>query len=168
MKTTKIMISIIFFLVLFISAVNVNATPTVEDITTQPAQPTPLSTIKVIATITGENIISVNLTVAECDESLCYVSHSNIVMSLNEDSKYEAELTLKDDRNRADHIQYQFIINDNGTEYTFSDDSWKTYFLITNNNDNQNTDNNDNTPGFELIILLVAVFISLIFLKRKR
>ena len=90
----------------------VTADPTVDEITTEPAEPTPLSTVKVIATITGENIISVKLTVAECDDESCFLSHPPIEMNMNEDGKYETELTLEDDKNRANHIQYQFMIND--------------------------------------------------------
>ncbi len=160
----KISITIILFLGLCLSAFTVNADPTIEDITTIPANPEPLSTFTLIATITGEDITSVKVTFSECDDSACFVSQSNIPMSLNEDYKYEAELTLTGTQDSINHIQYIFTINDNGIEYQIED--LKTY--LKTDNDNTNNGGNNGTPGFELIIILAAIFISLIILKRKR
>ncbi|OGS41124.1 MAG: hypothetical protein A3K77_00320 [Euryarchaeota archaeon RBG_13_31_8] len=165
MKNIKTIISAIIFLCLFLSIFNVNANPTIENITTNPVKPKPLSTFTVIASITGENIISLNVTISECTEqppAQCFKSHPNIPMTLNDNGKYEAEVTLTGTQDSIDHVQYLFIINDNGNEYQIGD--MKTYLDIeTNNNGSDN-----GSPGFELIILLIAMFISLIFFKRKR
>jgi hypothetical protein len=158
----KISIIIILFLGLYLSTFNVSANPTIENMTTNPVKPEPLSTFTVIATITGENIISVNVTISECTEeppAQCFKSHPNIPMTLNDDGKYEAEVTLTGTQKSIDHVQYLFIINDNGIEYQVGD--LKTYLKTDNGGDND-------SPGFELVILLIAAFISLIFLKRKR
>jgi len=165
MKNIKTIIGTILFLSLCLSTFSVNADPTVENITTNPVKPKPLSTFRVIATITGENIISVTVTVSECTEqppAQCFKSHTNIPMTLNDNGKYEAEVKLTGTQDSIDHVQYLFSINDSGTEYQVGD--LKTYLDIeTNNNGSDN-----GAPGFELVILLIAVFISLIFLKRKR
>ncbi len=158
----KISMIIILFLGLYLSTFNVSANPTIENMTTNPVKPEPLSTFTVIATITGENIISVNVTISECTEeppAQCFKSHPNIPMTLNDDGKYEAEVTLTGTQKSIDHVQYLFIINDNGIEYQVGD--LKTYLKTDNGGDND-------SPGFELVILLIAAFISLIFLKRKR
>lgn len=158
----KISIIIILFLGLYLSTFNVSANPTIENMTTNPVKPEPLSTFTVIATITGENIISVNVTISECTEeppAQCFKSHPNIPMTLNDNGKYEAEVTLTGTQESIDHVQYLFIINDNGIEYQVGD--LKTYLKTDNGGDND-------SPGFELVILLIAAFISLIFLKRKR
>jgi hypothetical protein len=163
----KISITIILFLILCLSTISVDADPTIEKIETNPANPERLSTFTVIATITGENIVSVTVTISECTEkppAQCFKSHLNIPMSLNDDGKYEAEVTLTGTQDSIDHVQYLFVINDNGTEYQVED--LKTYLKTDNNTNNDGGDNG--SPGFELIIILTAVFISLILLKRKR
>jgi len=171
MKTIKhLSITIVLFLSLCLSTFSVNADPTIETIITDPSEPKLLSTFTVIATITGENINSVNVTISECTDgppAQCYKAHANIPMSLNNDGKYEAEVTLTGTQDDIDHVQYLFVINDNGTEYQIGD--LKTYLnLETDNGGNNNDGTGDGTPGFEFIIVLTAVFISIIFLKRKR
>ncbi len=163
----KFSITIILFLSLCLSAFNVNADPTIENITTNPTEPERLSSFTVIATINGENINSVTVTISECTEKpteQCFVAHTNIPMILNDNGKYEAEVTLTGTQVSIDHIQYLFVINDNGIEYQIGD--LKTYLKADNSNNNDGGDNG--TPGFELIILLTAVFISLMILRRKR
>jgi hypothetical protein len=164
----KTLITTILFLGLCLSTFGVNADPTVETIVTVPTEPEPLSTFTVVATITGENIISVTVTISECTEKppeQCFIAHQNIPMTLNDNGKYEAEVTLTGTQDSIDHVQYLFVINDNGTEYQVDD--LKTYLKIDDNiNNNDGADNG--TPGFELIIILAAVFISILFLRRKR
>jgi hypothetical protein len=162
MKTIKkLSITIVLFLSLCLSTFSVSADPTIE-IETNPSNPERLSTFTVIATITGENIISVKVTISECDDSACYVSQTNIPMDINQDGKYETEITLTGTQESINHVEYVFIIDDNGTEYQIQD-------LKTDlNTDNGNDNGGDNeTPGFELILILASVFISLIILKKR-
>lgn len=168
MKETikKISIIIILFLSLCLSTFNVKADPIIENITTNPVKPEKLSTFTIIATISGENINSVTVTISECTygpPEQCFIAHPNIIMNLNDEGKYEAEVTLTGTQASIDHVQYLFVINDNGVEYQVGD--LKTYLKT----DNGNNDGGDNgSPGFELIILIAAVLISYIILKRKR
>lgn len=167
----KIIILLIGMLFFGLCITTVSAEPTVNEITTVPAKPIPLSTVKVIATITGENIISVKLTVAECDDEQCFISHPPIEMNMNENGKYEVELTLEDDKNRANHIQYQFTVNDSGTEYPLTNENWKTYLDLQNagDGDDINGDGNGNdTPGFEILTLFIALIIGIFIYKKKR
>jgi hypothetical protein len=152
-------------------SVGVIAKPTVNSITTIPENPKPLSTVTIIADISGENISRVNLTISECDENACYINQK-VDMVLNPDGKYQAEITLKDSENRADHLQYLFkIALENGSEYPLSDNSWKTYLdLSSNDNKNNNEDDtgSDDTPGFEILFVMIAIFIGLLYYKKKR
>ena len=163
MKTIKkILITIFIFLSLCLSTFSVNADPTIE-IETNPANPERLSTFTIIAAITGENIISVKVTISECDDSVCYVSQSNIPMDLNEDGKYEAEITLTGTQESINHVQYVFMIDDNGTEYQIQD--LKTDLYTDNGNNDDGGDNE--SPGFELIVILASVFILLLVFKKR-
>ena len=166
MKTIKkLLITIVLFLNLCLSTFSVTADPTIE-IETNPAKPERLSTFTVIAAITGENIISVKVTISECDDSVCYVSQSNIPMDLNEDGKYETEITLTGTQESINHVQYVFIINDNGTEYQIKD--LKTNLNTDHNTDDGNNGGGDNgSPGFELILILASVSILLIIFKKR-
>jgi hypothetical protein len=161
----KTLMTTILFLILCLSTFGANADPTVETVVTNPSEPEQLSTFTVIATITGENITSVKVAFSECCGDTCFVSQSNIPMSLNDDGKYEAEVTLTGTQESISEIHYTFTIDDNGTEYESG--ILKTY-LKTDNGGTNNDGADNQTPGFELVILLMAVFISLIYVKRKR
>lgn len=169
MKNTKILIIGILFLGLFISTVS--ADPTVNHITTNPDIPKPESTVTIIANISGENISKVRLSLSECNHEtgLCY-ENQNVEMALNSEGEYEGEFTLEDSLSRTDHLQYVFVVTDNGADYQLTDDSWRTDLDLENSVITPNVDNGEDngSPGFELVIVLIAVFISLIFLKRKR
>jgi hypothetical protein len=170
MINVKILIIGILFLGLSISTVS--ADPTVGSIVTVPSSPEPLSTITIIVPITGENISSVKVVVSECnyEEELCYVSSQPTEMTLNDNGGYEAEITLQDDLGRSDHLQYAFIVNDSGVDYRLEDEAWTTDLDLGNGDTPSDGDNggDNGTPGFELSILLIAVFVSIILLKRKR
>ena len=67
----KIFVTMIVSLSLFMSIAS--ADPSVGGITTDPASPTHQSTITVTATITGDDIESVTLTVQECKPGSCFI-----------------------------------------------------------------------------------------------
>jgi hypothetical protein len=162
----KFLFSTIFVIGLVLASFNVNADPTVDDVTTTPESPTPLSTFTVIATITGDNILSVNVTISECTDGppeQCFVPHLNIPMTLNIDGKYEAEVTLTGTQSSIDHVQYEFAINDNGTEYSVGE------LRTSLNTQTSNGGGGDSdSPGFELVIILFAVIIGIILYRKKR
>lgn len=147
------------------------AEPTINNITTVPESPAPLSTITIIADISGEDISKVNLTVSECNDTACFLNQK-VNMALNQDGKYEAQITLKDSEGRANHLQYLFkVALEDGTEYHLSEDLWKVYLdLGENGGENNNEDDNgeDGTPGFELLFLFIAIFISFLYYNKKR
>jgi hypothetical protein len=171
-KFRKAIVITIFMIGFLVSSINVSADPTVNSITTNPAEPKPLSTFTVIADISGENIISVKVTISECTDGppmQCFLAHSNLIMSKNDDGKYETEVTLNGTQASIDHVQYLFIINDNGTEYPpMEDEEWKTYLDVDSDNGGTNGGGGDNgSPGFELILILSSIFVLLIILKKR-
>jgi len=148
------------------------ADPIVSNLSTNPAEPEPLSTVTVTINVTGENIISVNMSASECTDGppeLCFIPHLNIPMTLNDEGYYEADFTLEDDKDRSDHIKFTFTVNDNGTEYPL-DENWKVYLdLDQDGNDQTSNDADKGTPGFEFIILLFALIVGFgIYKKRDR
>jgi len=157
-------------LICFLLSNVVSADPTVDSVETVPESPKPLSTFTVLATITGENIISVKVSISECADGppeVCYIPHMNIPMTLNADGKYEAEVTLTGTQESIDHVQYQFDINDDGEEYSVKD--LKTYLDVQAGNGNTNGGGGDNgSPGFELVFVLVAVMIGVLLYRKKR
>jgi hypothetical protein len=176
MKNKKSNLFLVFFLIfcLFLSMASVvSADPTVNSITTEPESPKPLSTFTVIADISGENIISVKVTISECTEGppseQCFVPHYNLVMELNDEGKYETEVTLTGTQASIDHVQYLFTIDDNGTEYALTEKDWRTYLDIDSDNGGTNGGGDENgSPGFELVLILIAVSIAFIIYRKKR
>ena len=165
MKKKSLMI--LFFVIIFFVN-NANAEPTVDNILTEPESPKPLSTFKLIATITGENIQSVDVVVSECTDGppeQCFVPHLDIpTMTLNAEGKYETEVKLTGTQDTIDHVQYQFTINDNGTDYTISD--LKTYLDLEANNGKNNGGNN-NTPSFEFIMIILSIALLILIFKKR-
>ena len=169
-------ISIIFFslaIVLFfvLTSITVLAEPTVNNITVTPENPEPESTVTITSDISGENITSVNLSVSECnyDTGQCYVSN-RYEMTIDQGGKYTTLITLKDDKDRTDHIQYKFTVVDSGVEYSLTNASWVTDLDLSTENDEPNGGENstDETPGFELLFVLTALFISFLIYYKKR
>lgn len=149
------------------------ADPAVVEITTNPERPEPTATITVIAEITGDNIESVTVSVTGCDDNGCYDNYLNLPMTLNDDGKYETEeFTLKHSVPTIDHLQYAFTVNDGVEDHILADTSWKTYLDVGGDNGDINGGTNgsgdSNSPGFELLILLVAVMVGVLVYTKKR
>lgn len=167
----NLIIGSIFLICILLSNI-VSADPTVDSVESVPESPKPLSTFTILATITGDNIISVKVSISECtygDETtnpLCYVPHVNIPMTLNDDGKYECEVTLTGTQKLIDHVQYQFDINDDGADYTVED--FVTDLDVQAGNGNTNGGGDNGSPGFELVFVLVAIMIGVLLYKKKR
>lgn len=149
------------------------ANPTVNEITTDPASPSHQETITVTASVTGDDIRSVTILVGECVRStgICYF-WTPYEMEQNQDGDWVATATLQSVSGSSDYISYKFDIEDNGTEYNLEDDSWEIDFAIEDDDDGNGGGTDDTggsgSPGFEIITLLAAIVIGVLFLKRKR
>jgi hypothetical protein len=140
--------------------------PTIE---IKPSSPTPESTITFTATVKDENTTDVRLVLQECDGNtgICFTKE-NISMNSVDINTYEIMFTLE--HSEATYIQYSLVVNSN--------EGWKTYLDKTKfnlsekqNGDNgkDNTNKDNDTPGFEYIgVFISVIFILFILNKRKR
>ena len=161
----KILIATMVFLSLCITSVSAIAEPVVEDVTIVPEEPTRKSTITITATITSEDVIDgVKLNIKECSESYCHAAETLDMNLVN--GKYQYEYTLK--WSDAVYFNYTFIISIG--EENFTTDETKVLLKLDSGNGdtNGNGTSDKDSPGFELILLIIAVFIGVILLKRKR
>jgi hypothetical protein len=163
----KLLLAVLVFLGLYLTTVStVSADPVIESVITAPEHPKPLSTFTVIADISGENIISVKVTISECTDGppeQCFIGHTNLPMSLR-DGKYEAKVTLTGTQDSIDHVQYMFYINDDGTYYNLTG---RTNLDTGTGNGGDNGGGNS-SPGFEIISVILAVIIGVAIYKKKR
>jgi len=145
---------------------NVIADPVVEEVIINPVEPTPLSTVTISATITsGDNIDKVCLIIQECKgETLCFL-RVNRTMSLV-DSNYQCEYKLQHEY--ATLFKYNFAILGDGE--WFETEGTNVTLKLDSGNGGTNGGNNggSSNPGFEFIPLLIAIFVGILLLKRKR
>ena len=170
----KVLAALNFLFIFNLIGFVVSADPVVNNLTIYPETIDSTSTFTVSVNISGEDISIVNLTISGCNEDVCFTDLTqNIEMNLNSQGEYEAQISFSDPDEKANIIKYLFEITlEDGTEYRFSDPSWKTYINVNQNIDGngettQKTDDN-NTPGFDLIFVLLALFISFLVYYKKR
>lgn len=170
MKYVKrnVLIASIVILGLCLMNTTVLAEPTVDSVSTEPTNPTHQAAITVTAAITGEDITSVKILVGECDSrtGVCFI-WSTHDMEQNGNGDWVATATLEDTSGVSNYISYKFEIVDGGTQYNLTDESWEIDITIESDN-GDNGDDDNGSPGFEIIVFLAAIAISVILLKRKR
>lgn len=161
----KYLVTFLFLGMILFTSINVIAVdPTLESFSIDPEEPAPLSDITVTADIGGEGITAVIVHIKECNKAqgVCFIQQNGTMTEL-ETGKFQAQFTLKEDK--ADYIQYYFDITINGEE-TRLDETWTIDLLVDSNNNTSNGDNG--TPGFELIILIIAIGVGFILFRKKR
>lgn len=167
MKKTKSTLSIliIIFCISMISN-TVFAEPTVDDISVDPAEPTTKSTVTVSADLSGNNIEEVRLRLKECNDVLC---HRNQNLSMTEtDGTYQASYTLEYDD--STYIEYWLEVKSDGNWYSYIDDSTRTDIVKSSTpdpNNNGDSDNGSNSPGFEIILLMLSLVVVFFIYNKK-
>ena len=142
------------------------------DISITPEKPEQLSTITITANITSdETIEEVFFNVHECKPSLCF-DIENISMDFDGEN-YIAEFTLVE--SETTYIEYWLDVNFGDSWDNTSTEKTNVTEKSEPNNGNGNgnggqteDDNGDGSPGFEIILLMIAVFITYIIFRRKR
>ena len=131
------------------------------EITLNPKNPAPKSVVTFSVDINGDSISTVRLIIRECNKEtgLCHMPQ-NISMSKVDDDTYEADVKLKQDD--VNSLTYKIAIQSEG--------KWREYKeyttdLTTKSDKNQNDSNG--TPGFEIIILFLALIGFFIFKRFK-
>ena len=138
---------------------------TFGEIAASPSSPAALSTVTFSIDISGAAPSEVKVTVEECngDTGICYPDIQNISMSLGTDGNYEADVTLK--HSDATYITCQVVAKTDGN---WTSSSKKTVNLSESSNGDTNGDGNNNTPGFEVMLLLIAIGALILLIGRKR
>ena len=175
MSTLRRSLIVISIVVLGLCLMNTNvlADPTVNNITTNPANPSHQDTITVTANITGDDVSSVELWVGECNstQGICFIWNP-YNMEQDQDGDWIATATLESVSGSSDYISYKFEIVDNETQYSLADDSWKLDFTVEDDTGDADGGADDNggsgSPGFEIITLLAAIAIGVLLIRRKR
>ena len=163
---------LISFLLLVCIQSSTVADPTVTTISLDPADPAPTETITFTATIdSNETPTSVFIVVQECNENICFKDGYNESMTLQDTGDYQGQIALQ--RDDVTYIKYHIVILSNGEWYaneiaefdlTEDDGNGDT----NGDNDGNGSTNGDGTPGFELIVFLIAGIIIIISFKHKR
>jgi len=133
-----------------------------------PNTPTALSTIRFSVDVTGDDITFVKINVEECDgkTGICY-PEQNITMNKISNITYAQNVTLT-------HSDATYITYSVGVQYGLL---WKNSTRIKLNlseqqppdhNQTNGSGNNKKIPGFELVVVVAAVAVSLILVGRKR
>jgi hypothetical protein len=142
----------------------IGAEPKVE---LNPSKPTPLSKITFNVEISEQDANNVELYIQECSSKagICYSdSRKNLVMDKVNDFEYKVSTELI--RKEADYIQYNISVETESGWVHYDDLITVNLDLKSNNSGNGGGDNE--TPGFEIIILILGVAIVIFILGKKR
>jgi len=142
------------------------ADPTV---TVDPEAPIAESTVSFTAELDDEDVIGVWLKVQECNANsgICFPDSLQNISMTEQDSEYKASVTLSHDD--ATYIQYTIYVETSEGLLEYLKDTKINLSEQQNSNGTGNGGDDDNgTPGFEVISLLLAVLVGVSLLKRKR
>lgn len=163
MKKIKIIIMIILGLCLLNNSV---LAETIIDVNIEPDEPEPASQITITADISSDkDIDKVYIEIQECKEDLCF-QKENITMT-KVSSNYQKNYQLEKDE--ATYFKYSIaILFDDGSWYNQNEKTEVTLKQASGNGGtNGGNGEDDNIPGFELILLITAISL-IILIRRKR
>ena len=159
----KILITMCVMISIFMSSATVLAEIDAT-IDIDPEIPKRKDTISFTADITtDETIQTVTLKVQECNVQVCF-SPDIVTMDKIGDT-YTGEVTLS----RSDTIYIQYWLEIETDMQTNETEIIKVDLDTSSTNGDTNRDSDSNgSPGFELIIVIIAIFIGVVLLNRKR
>ena len=140
-----------------------------------PEKPKPNGEVTFTATINNvENIEKVVIVVEECGNEpgfgyVCYIDGFNETMSATDNDTYTATVTLK--HKNAIELKYRLgYLTGNGWEWEPpSDENMVKVELDTSSSSTNDNNKSSESPGFEIIFLVLStIFILLILYRRKR
>ncbi len=132
------------------------------DISISPSSPAPQSTITLSISLSGDEPSEVRVRVEECNgnSGICFADVQNVSMSLVSTGSYQTSVTLK--HSDATYINCTVLAKVDGNWVLSA--KWKRVDL----SEIPDGAGGNGTPGFELVVLLVAVGLSFILIRRKR
>jgi hypothetical protein len=152
-KFRWVLIAFFLGIIIFLSIINTvtGANPTVGDIKLTPANPAPQSDVTFSVDITGDSISSVRIVINECDKpkGICHAPPQNVSMNKKSGNTYETKVKLLWDD--VTSITYHIELKSDGKWIEYED---HTTTLSTNSGV---TNDSNGSPGFEIIIFLVAI-----------
>lgn len=155
---TNSFLIIIFLGVLFFSF-RVSADPAIIDITIEPPEPLPLSTITFTVVLDNtSNSKDVVLILQECQGDLCFIDKWNKSMTMI-DGVYRTTITLIHEQ--ATQCKYTIAIKANETWF-YSEPAVIDLKIDEQNNSHENKPNHNSTPGFELVFLFISTILIVI------
>jgi len=132
------------------------------DISVSPSSPAPQSTITLSISLSGDTPSEVRVRVEECNgnSGICFADFQNVSMALVSTGSYQTSVTLK-------HLDATYI---NCTALAKVDGNWvlSAKWKRVDLSENPDGPGDNGTPGFDLVVLLVAVGLSFILIRRKR
>ncbi len=163
-----ILLTILFVMSVFLLTVNIIALaePVVGDIILTPRNPALQSEVTFSVDIDGDGISSVRIVVSECNKELgvCHAPPQNVSMKKIDDNSYEAKVTLKHDD--VTSITYYVLIKSDSK--WIKQDEYTTALSINSGDSDSNKNGSNDTPGFEIIVFLIAIlFVASLFKRVK-
>ncbi|VVB60129.1 Uncharacterised protein [uncultured archaeon] len=143
----------------------VNTRLTFGEISVSPLSPAAQSTITISIPVGGDTPSEVRVKVEECNgrTGICYPKIQNVSMSLASGGNYQAKVTLI--HADATYINCTIAAKMNGTWMPSA--RWKVVNLSENSNGNS-SNGDKKTPGFDVVLIIIAIGVSLIMIRRKR
>ena len=150
--------------------------PSFGTITLNPETPTRQSEVTFSVDVTGDDIEEVYVKVQECYYIPSYQCHTVLLnVSLeDEDGTWEGSGTLQYDNTDEGHCWLEILLS-NGTWYDYGaghEDTWTNFTVVAGDDgtDGGDTggDGEEDTPGFELLIVVVSLILALFIYKKKR
>ena len=132
-------------------------------ITVSPSAPTALSTITISVPISSETPTEVRVNVEECNGNtgICYPDIQNVTMPLASSTIYRTDVTLK--HSDATYLTVWVVTETNGVWQESAD---KRVNLSVSPNGNDGDDNG--IPGFEFVVVALAIGVCVALISRKR
>lgn len=157
-----IIVAVVMSSILFACISTISAAP---NVTVSPAKPKPASTVMFTVTLSGiSDVSTVAINVQECTESLCFADDFNETMTKQSDDTYTTSLTLK--HSDATEIKYRVGYR---TSSGWTWDPADPNDMVKVSLDASSSGSSDNTPGFEFIFIVLAVFlVAVVLYKRGR
>jgi hypothetical protein len=161
-----LLFAIVLIYLFSVSSSKVLADPTVKQVTIDPAEPLPLSTITFNATVlSNETIKETWILIQECRNDMCFVHDFNVSMMRTTNNTYQAQCTLI--QKEATQFKYRLKIVTNKTLY-ISNTTIIPLAVAAKNNTTQDSHNPQSTPGFEIPLLVLSIVLILVFDQWRR
>jgi hypothetical protein len=157
-------IFIFCFSLLFLNYISpVNSEPIVGDIILDPEKPPLQSDVTFTVDISDDSISSVRLVLNECNKpmKICHVPPQNVSMSKVGGDTYQAIVTLQWEDVSSITYHIEVISNGNWIEY-----EEYTTSLKTGSGENSGSNDTNGSPGFEIMVILLAIFSVILLIKK--